>query len=254
MIRYKEPKCYNTNQIKRIREAGKVVKDVLALMAEECIIGRTTLEIDNTAANYLKNIKAKAASYGYKGYPRHSCISIDHAVVHGIPDDTIIQEGMLVGIDCPVKYKGMYADAAINVEVGKVNDEKKKLNKVSYDCLMNAIDKIGPGFTIGELCHIQQQYANDHGFKVIKQLQGHGIGKNLHESPAIPFWKIDINPYNDYKLKPGNVIAVEPGIVTDDNLLMLPDMWTIITEDRSPGTSWEHTILITDNGNEILTK
>lgn len=250
---FKQPKIYNPNQIKHIRNAGKIVKEVLQLLSTECIVGRTTLELDNIAGDYLKSIKAKGAAYGYKGYPCHSCISIDHVVVHGIPDNTVIQEGMLIGIDCPVKYKGYHADAAINVEVGDVGDHKRNLNKVSYDCLMNAIDKIGPGFTIGELCHIQQQYANDNGFKVIKQLQGHGVGKKLHESPAIPFWKIDINPYNDYELKPGNIIAVEPGLVTDDNLLMLPDNWSIITKDGTPGTSWEHTILVTDNGCEILT-
>ena len=250
---YREPKIYNPNQIKRIREAGKVVKDVLDLMDQECIAGRTTLELDNIAAKYLKSVKAKAAAYKFKNYPRHTCISIDEIIIHGIPGNTVIHEGMLIGIDCPVKYKGMYADASINVEVGDVGEYKKLLNKVSYECLMNAIDTAGPGLTVGELCHIQQEYANAHGFKVVKQFQGHGVGKRLHEPPSIPYWRNPANIYNDYVLKPGNVLALEPGLLNSDTLLMLPDGWGIICEDGMAGTSWEHTILITDNGCEILT-
>jgi len=254
MVIFKQPKIYNPNQLKRIRSAGKIVKDVLQLMVENCTSGITTNELDSLAANFLKQHKSKSASLGYRGYPKHSCISIDHVIVHGIPDDTIIKEGMLVGIDCPVKYKGMHADSAVNVEVGDVGESKKLLNKVSYDCLIHTLNNTGPSVTIGELGDIQQSYANKHGFKVMKQFQGHGVGKNLHEPPVIPYWKVPGNPYNDYQLKPGNVLAIEPGLVTNDNLLILPDKWSIVTDDNSPGTAWEHTVVITDNGCEILTE
>ncbi len=114
-------------------------------MEENCKVGVTTLEVDEVARHFLKSCNAQSACYGYKGFPRYSCISIDNIVLHGIPDHTPLKEGMLVGIDCPVQYKGMFADAAINVEIGEVDESKKKLNEVSYNCLMETIKIINRG-------------------------------------------------------------------------------------------------------------
>jgi len=248
------PKIYSKSQIKRIRDTGKIVVEVLNIMKENCNAGITTLELDEIGRKYLESVKAKSASYKYNGFPRYSCISIDNVILHGIPNDTLIKKGMLVGIDCPVLYKGMYADAAINVEVGEINERKKKVNKVAYECLMETIKLIKPNTTVGELCAHQYQYATSHGFDVVKNFRGHGVGKELHEPPGIPYFYDPNNVYNDYKLKVGNVITIEPTLILNDNLIKLNDGWGYITSDQSTGTSWEHTILVTEEGNEILTQ
>ena len=160
---------------------------------------------------------------------------------------------MLVGIDCPVLYKGMFADAAINVEIGEVNEEVKKLNSITYECLMTTLSLIKPGITIGEICNHQYKFATTHGYDVIKNFNGHGVGRHLHEPPQIPYFFNPSNPYNSYKLKEGNVLAIEPTLVTNDTLIKLKDGWGYVTEDKSVGTSWEHTVIVTKEGYDIIT-
>jgi len=253
MSKPKHPKIYSKNQIKKIGEAGTIVAKVLTALALECKPGITTQELDDKAVYYIKKWGGSSASYNYKGFPGHCCISIDEVILHGIPSDQLIEEGMLVGIDCAIHYKGMYADSAINVEVGEVSEEKKKLNKVSRDCLYHTLSILKAGITIKEVCEAQQKYANEHGYKVIKDFQGHGVGRELHEPPFIPYYVKEDNPYNNYKLKSGNVVAIEPGLVTNDNLSTTEDGWSIVSEDLSIGTSWEHTVVITETGSNILT-
>ena len=254
MSKPKHPKIYSKNQIKKIREAGDIVAKVLTALSLECKTGITTQELDDKAAYYIKKWGGRSASYNYKGFPGHCCISIDEVILHGIPSDQLIEEGMLVGIDCAIHYKGMYADSAINVEVGEVSEEKKKLNLTSKKCLVKTLEILKPGITIREICEFQQTYANKNGYKVIKNFQGHGIGRNLHEPPAIPYYVKEDNPYNDYKLKIGNVLAIEPGLVTNDVLVTKTDGWSVVNENLSIGTSWEHTVVITSQGYEILSK
>ncbi len=251
----KHPKVYSKNQIKKIKESGRLVAEVLSLVSTQCVEGVSTWDLDTIIYSFLKHRKAKSASYGYKNYPAHSCISIDEVVLHGIPSpDKIIESGMIVGVDCPVLYKGMIADGAVNIEVGEVDREKKRLNEAAKKCLFSTLDIIGPGVTVGEICKHQEMYAQKEGYKVVKEFRGHGVGRQLHEPPFIPYRYDENNPYNDYKLKPGNIIAIEPTLVTNDELVKLPDNWGYVTSDMSFGTSWEHTVLVTDNGMEIITK
>lgn len=253
MAKIQHPKIYSKTQIERISDTGKIVGEVLEMMKENCIIGCTTQEIDEKCKEYLKKIGAISGAYGHQGYPASSCISVDDIVLHGIPDETIIKEGMLVGIDCPVKYKGMYADGAINVGIGNLPEESKKINKISYECLKSTLELVRPGITIGEICKHQFQYAFERGYKVVTDFQGHGVGKNLHEPPFIPYFFKPNNPYNSYKLKKGNVVAIEPCLVKNEKLIMLRDGWGIKTSDGSIGTAWEHTVVVTDTGYKILT-
>mgnify|MGYP003628391756 CR=1 FL=1 len=253
MSKIKHPKVYSKLQTQRIGDAGKIVAEILGVMEEECKIGITTKEVDDKCKKYLKKIGAISGTYGYQGFPAYSCISIDDVVLHGVPDHTIIKEGMLIGIDCPVQYKGMYADAAINVEIGNISTDAKKINKISYDCLMSTLELIRPGITIGDICKHQFQYAYDRGYKVVTDFQGHGVGKQLHEPPYIPYFYNPNNPYNSYKLKKGNIVAIEPCLLTQEKLLLLKDGWSIKTSDGTIGTAWEHTIVVTDNGYKILT-
>ena len=247
------PKIYSKNQIKKIRAAGDIVARVLAGLSIQCKEGITTKQLDELAAKYIAKWGGISASYQYKGFPGHCSISIDEVLLHGIPSDQVIKNGMLVGIDCPVIYQGMYADGAINVEVGEVSEDKKRLKEVSKKCLYKTLEILKPGVTIREICERQQQYANENGFKVIKDFQGHGVGRNLHEPPAIPYYVKEDNPYNDYKLKVGNVLAIEPGLVTNDVLITTQDGWSVVNEDLSVGTSWEHTVVITEKGYNVLT-
>ncbi len=252
-MKFKHPKIYSNSQVKRLKESGKITKEVLSEMKNACVIGKTLLEVDEVGRKFLESTKSKSASYQYRGFPRHSCISVDETVLHGIPDQTIIKDGMVINIDCPVKHKGMYTDAAINVEIGEVNENKKKLNKIAYNCLLETIDIIKPGVTIGEICKFQESYASKFGYKVVKTFRGHGVGINLHEPPYIPYFYDENNVYNDYKLKCGNVFTIEPLLVTNDKLIVEENKWGHQTEDDSFGTYWEHTILVTQNKNEILT-
>jgi len=255
MGKRQHPKIYSKNQILKIKETGQIVNEVLSLMASQCEVGMSTHQLDLLGKRLIEFKHASSASFGYKGFPGYSCISVDEVIIHGVPSkDKIISEGMIVNIDCPVKYKGMFADAALNVEVGEVDEEKHKLNQTTFNCLMETLNMVGPGVKIGEICKFQEDFAHRHGYKVVKTFQGHGVGRNLHEPPQIPYFFNEKNPYNDYKLKVGNVIAIEPTLVTNDELVTLSDGWGIVNSDLSFGTSWEHTVVITDNGMDILTK
>jgi methionyl aminopeptidase len=250
----KHPKVYSKNQIKKIREAGSFVAEVLTFATAHCQVGKTTKEIDDIIKKLIKTKKGKSV-LGYKGYEYNSCISVDGVILHGLPSDSmVLKEGMIVGIDCPIKYKGMWADSAVNVEIGKVDEDDKKLNRVAFECLMATIDIIKPGVTIGEISKFQESYANERGYKVVKDFNGHGVGRELHEPPMIPYYYNEKNLYNDYQLKVGNVLAIEPTLVTNDTMVQLPDGWGFVNEDMSFGTSWEHTVVVNEEGCEILTK
>ena len=249
----KHPKVYSKNQIKKIKESGKLVAEVLRLATALCQEGKTTLSIDKSIDNFIKKNKAKSIK-GYKNYTFNSCISIDEVILHGIPSKTKIKEGMIVNIDCPILYKGMWADGAVNVEVGKVSESKKELNRVSFECLMNTIKIIKPGITIGEICKFQEEYVTNHNYEVIKTFRGHGVGRELHEPPFIPYFYDKTNPYNEYKVREGNVFTLEPTIVTEEDIILLDDNWSYKTKNDSFGTYWEHTILVTDSKAEIVTK
>lgn len=254
MSKPKHPKIYSKNQIKKIKESGRLVAEVLSIATALCEEGMTTFAIDTVISEFIKKNKAKSVK-GYNDYKFNCCISIDEVILHGLPSiATTMEKGMIVHIDCPIHYKGMWADAAVNVEIGEVDEEKKKLNRVAFECLMDTIKIIKPGITIGEICKFQEDFAKEHGYKVIKTFRGHGVGRELHEPPYIPYFYDETNPYNDYKLKEGNVLAIEPTLVTNEELELLSNNWSYKTVDNSFGTSWEHTVLVTSDGSEILTK
>ena len=250
----KHPKVYSKNQIKKIKEVGRLVAATLTMGSALCKEGTSTLEIDNKLGKFIKDKGGKTIK-GYEGYEYNSSISVDEVIVHGLPSGAkVLKEGMIVQIDCPIKYKGMWADSAINVEIGVVDEEKKKLNRTAFECLMATINIIKSGVTIGEICKFQEEYAKEKGYTVVKDFNGHGVGRELHEPPMIPYYYNENNPYNDYKLKPGNVLAIEPTLVTNNVMVKLNDGWGFVNEDMSFGTSWEHTILVTEKTCEIITK
>ena len=186
------------------------------------------------------------------GFPSTLCVSVDHAVVHGIPSPTHLEEGQIVGIDCGAEYDGYYGDHAKSFPVNKVSDEKRKLLDVTKESLYLGINQAKPGNFVGDIGNAIQTYAEKHGFSIVRELVGHGIGTELHEEPQIP----NYGHANDgIKLKAGMCIAIEPMInIGQKEIYTANDGWTIFTKDGKPSAHFEHTIAITSDGPIILSE
>ena len=207
-------------------------------------------KLDSLAEEFIRSHGARPAFKGYMGFPSTLCVSVDHAVVHGIPGDSYLKNGQIVGIDCGAELNGYFGDHAKSFPVGEIDQNKKKLLDVTSESLAKAIDKAIPGNFVGDIGFTVQKHAEENGFSVVRELVGHGIGSQLHEEPQIPNFGIE---KQGYQLKSGMCIAIEPmknagkkEVYTSD------DGWTIYTVDGQPSTHFEHTIAITDNGPRIL--
>lgn len=239
-------------EIQFMREGGKV----LALALEEVIKyakeGVSTLELDKVAEDFIRSKGMKPAFKGFHGFPGTLCTAINEVVVHGIPRaDEILKDGDLFTADCGVLYKGLYTDAARSITIGNASNEKIRLIKTAKLALDRAIMMAQPGNRVGEISIVIEKTIKDAGFKVIHDLTGHGVGRDLHEEPTITnFW----DGSKGATLKPGMTIAIEPIFsISASEIITLKDNWTIITKDRSCAVQEENTILITESGNEILT-
>ena len=186
------------------------------------------------------------------GFPSTLCISIEDAVVHGIPGDIELKEGQIVGIDCGAEVNGYYGDHAKTFSVGKISSEKKKLMKITEESLYKGIEKAVPGNFVGDIGYAVQTHAESNGFSVVRELVGHGIGENLHEEPQVPNYGA---PSQGYKLHAGMCIAIEPMInLGGREIYTAKDGWTILTADGKASAHFEHTIAILDDGPKILSK
>ena len=186
------------------------------------------------------------------GFPSTLCISIEDAVVHGIPGDIELKEGQIVGIDCGAEVNGYYGDHAKTFSVGKISSEKKKLMEITEESLYKGIEKAVPGNFVGDIGHAVQTHAESNGFSVVRELVGHGIGENLHEEPQVPNYGA---PSQGYKLHAGMCIAIEPMInLGGREIYTAKDGWTILTADGKASAHFEHTIAILDDGPKILSK
>lgn len=247
MIIYKSPK-----EIEKIRAAGAIVRKTLNLLSENIKPGITTGELDEMAEKLIRSHDAVPSFKGYNGFPGSICASIDDEVVHGIPGERKLIEGQIIGVDVGAYKDGYHGDAAWTFAVGEIDEETKKLMEVGQECLRLGIAQAVPGNHLGDIGHAIQEYAEGHGYSVVRDLVGHGIGKKLHEEPQVPHYG---KPGTGVTLKPGLVIAIEPMInagvfqvnVKDDN-------WTIVTADGRRSVHFENTIAVTENGPIILTK
>ena len=243
----------NNNEIKLMSEACRIVKETLLLLENYIKPGVSTIELDEIAEDYI--VSQRDAVPGFKGlygYPSTICISIEDEVVHGLPSKKNLIEGQIVSIDVGCIYKGYYGDHAKSFPVGNINDEKNKLLQVTRECLNKGIQKAVPGNHIGDIGNAVQQYAEVNGYGVVRELVGHGIGAKLHEEPQIPnFGKIGTGP----RIECGMCFAIEPMInMGAKEVFTKEDGWTICTKDGLPSAHFEHTILVTDSGPEILTQ
>ena len=239
-------------EIELMRESGRLTKNVLDLIGREIRVGMTTKDLDRIAYDYIKSCGGEPSFLGYSGYPASICASIDEMVVHGIPsDDIVIKDGQIVSIDVGVLYNGWQGDAARTFMVGNVSPEKKKLVKVTEECFFKAIENLHDGTPLGDIGYKVQTHAEANGFSVVRALVGHGIGREMHEDPSVPNYG---KKGTGIRLKKGMALAIEPminaGVYQVD---FQSDGWGVVTRDRRPSAHYENTIVITDNGVEILT-
>lgn len=234
-----------------MRAAGRILAEILRRVQESVRDGVTTQDLDRLAAGLMADAGVESAFLGYRGYPRNICVSIDDQVVHGIPGNRVVREGQIASIDMGIKYKGFYSDAAITVPVGKVPKEAKRLIEATRKSLAAGIRQMRPGNRLSDISHAIQQCAEQHGYSVVRQFVGHGIGTALHEDPEIPnFGQEGQGPI----LKAGMVFAVEPMVNQGTwECEVLDDGWTAVTADGKLSAHWEHTVAITETGAEILT-
>ncbi len=239
-------------EIAIMRDACRIVAEVLEELRSFCQAGTPTSELDRVAEEITHRCNAKPAFKGYRGYPRALCASINHQVVHGIPGDCKLKEGDIVGLDFGVFHRGYFGDGAITVPIGKVSAETEKLLRVTEECLYLGIEQMMPDNHLSDLSRAIQVHAESNGFSLVKEFGGHGIGTHLHEDPMVLNYVVN---GRGIKLKPGLVLAVEPMVnVGTDRVQTLSDGWTVVTIDGQPSAHFEHTVAITENGPEILTK
>lgn len=239
-------------EIQAMREGGRLLKETLKIVSEAVKPGISTLELDQIAERHIRSHAGFGPAFkGYEGFPGTLCISVNDEVVHGIPKaDRILKDGDIVGLDGGVLYKGLYTDACVTVGVGKASPENTWFMKTTKKALENAIRVVKPGAFVGDISAVIQKTLEDQGFSPVIACTGHGVGHELHEPPEI------LNAGRrgtGSQLKSGMVLAIEPiSAMGQGKVFTLKDGWTIVTVDHSLSAHYEHTVLVTENGHEIL--
>ena len=242
----------NKDQIKLMREAGRITGEALALAGESIKPGMTTKQLDTIIRQHIERCGAKPSFLGYGGFPGSACISINEEVIHGIPSARVIEEGDIVKVDVGAFYKGFHGDSANTFAVGKVSDEAMKLIEVTKESFWRGIAEAKPGNRVGDIGYAVQSYVEENGFSVVKRYVGHGVGAELHESPDVPNFG---TKGRGVRLCSGMTIAVEPMVnVGTHEVAEKSDKWTVVTADGKLSAHYEHTIAITDDGAIVLTK
>jgi len=237
-----------------MREAGRIVARVHAALREAIQPGVSTWELDQLAAETISKYNAVSCFLGYRGFPAHICTSINEELVHGIPrKDRILKAGDIISIDVGVRYRGFIGDSAWTYAVGEVSPEAQALMRVTEESLYQGIAQAQPGRRIVDISRAVQRYVEAHGFHVVREYTGHGVGRQMHEAPQVLNYESQ-DPDGQLILEPGLVIAIEPMVqIGTWQTRTLKDNWTVISKDHSLAAHFEHTIAITNNGPEILT-
>lgn len=238
--------------IEAMRHAGKLAASVLRQTIACVQPGITTLELDRHAGEIIRSHGAVSAFLGYRDFPRHCCVSVNEAVVHGIGDGRCLRFGDLVKIDIGIRYNGYVGDVAMSVAVGGCSPSAQKLMDVTVNALHDGIAAARPGKRVSDISRAIQRRVENAGFNVVREFVGHGVGRLVHEDPQIPNY-VDDN--SNGKLRPGMTIAIEPMVNAGTAAVeVLGDQWTVVTKDRQLSAHFEHTVLITDGEAEVLTK
>ena len=241
------------SDIRKMRVAGKLAADVLTMIGDYVKSGISTGELDKICHDYIVNQqKAIPAPLNYRGFPKSICTSVNHQVCHGIPsNEKILKDGDIVNIDVTVIKDGFHGDTSKMFLIGKSSILAERLCRVTRECMIEAINIVKPGLHIGDIGAVIEEHAHNNNFSVVRDYCGHGIGKNFHEMPQILHYG---NRNTGMKLLEGMTFTIEPMINEGRyKTKVLNDGWTVVTQDRSLSAQWEHTVLVTKNGSEILT-
>ena len=237
-------------ELELMDEANRIVHRVLDGIAERVAPGVTTRELDRWAEETVRAAGGVPAFLNYKGFPSTLCTALNDVVVHGIPDERSLAEGDILGIDCGVAYKGYYGDAARTYTVGKVSEEASRLLRVTREALDLAVDKMQPGARLSDIGSTVQRHVEKHGYSVVREFVGHGVGTSLHEDPQVPNFG---RPGKGQRLKPGLVLAIEPMVNAGKKEVQVdPDGWTARTKDGTLSAHFEYSVAVTENGPRIL--
>ena len=238
-------------EIDLMRAPCAIVRDCLSFVGERIRPGMTTGEVDQLVYDFIKASGAEPSCLGYGGFPASACVSVNEVVVHGIPDDRVLEEGDIVSVDLCAYKNGFHGDGARTFAVGEISPEKKKLIRVTEECFFKALEGLRAGTPLFDIGYKVQTHAEANGFSVIRSYTGHGIGREMHEDPSV---------YNfgrkgtGMRLKAGTVICIEPMIAAGDwRVKVLDDGWTAVMADKKPAAHYENTVVIREDGTEILT-
>jgi methionyl aminopeptidase len=243
-------KIKSKEEIEIMRESAQVVSRTLGLLAEHIRPGVSPLQLDKMAEEYIRSQDAEPGFLGMYDFPNTLCMSLNEAVVHGIPTTKPLEDGDIISIDCGAYKNGYYGDHAYTFEVGEVNATTKKLLAVTKESLYLGIEQCRVGKRIGDIGFAIQEHCEKHGYGVVRELVGHGLGKNLHEDPQVPNYG---KPGKGKKIKEGMVLAIEPMINQGTHkIVQLPDGWTILTQDRMPSAHFEHDVAVVNGEPDIL--
>ncbi|WP_248929011.1 type I methionyl aminopeptidase [Paenibacillus hamazuiensis] len=244
--------CKSEAELDLMREAGRIVAGTHKLLSKAIQPGITTKELDQIAEDYIRSQGAFPSFKGYNGFPASICASVNEELVHGIPGQRKLNEGDIISIDIGAKFQGYHGDSAWTYGVGNISEKAQKLLEVTERSLYRGLDEAGPDARLFTISHAIQRCIEDEGFSVVREYVGHGIGTELHEEPQIPNYGM---PGRGPRLKPGMVLAIEPMVnIGERYVKTLEDNWTVVTVDGSWCAHFEHTIAITQDGYEILTK
>ncbi|MGA9032164.1 MAG: type I methionyl aminopeptidase [Sulfuricaulis sp.] len=239
-------------EVEKMRIAGRLAAEVLRMIRPHVQPGITTGELDRICHDYIVNVQqAVPAPLNYKGFPRSICTSVNHQVCHGIPGDKKLKKGDIVNIDITVIKDGYHGDTSKMFYIGEPSIQAKRLVQITHECMLKGIAMVRPGTRLGDIGHAIQQHAEAHGFSVVREYCGHGIGLEFHEDPQVLHYG---QPGTGMTLAPGMTFTIEPMINAGKReVKLLPDNWTVVTRDHSLSAQWEHTVLVTDKGHDVLT-
>jgi methionyl aminopeptidase len=241
-------------EVEILRRSNRLVAETLQELARRVRPGTTTLELDRFAETFLRERGARPAFKGYRDYPFTLCASVNEAVVHGFPSTRVLQDGDILSLDMGAVVEGYYGDAAVTLPVGRISPDAERLLRVTRECLDRAVQAARPGGRLADISQAVQGHAEANGFSVVRVFVGHGIGKALHEAPQIPNF-VDAGQGRGPVLKPGMVLAIEPMVnAGGPDVKVLEDRWTAVTADGALSAHFEHTVAISEDGPDILTR
>ncbi len=247
----------NADDIAKMRIAGRLASEVLDYITPFVVHGVTTDELDTLCHDYIVNVQQAIpaplnyAPDGHTPYPKSICTSVNHVICHGVPGDKVLKNGDTVNIDITVIKDGYHGDTSRMFHVGEVSIQAKRLSELTYQAMWLGINQVKPDATLGDIGYAIQSFAEKNGFSVVREFCGHGIGKVFHSEPQVLHYG---RPGMGLKLKAGMIFTIEPMINAGKrDIKQLPDGWTIVTKDRSLSAQWEHTILVTETGYEVMT-